>query len=155
MNGRCQTRVGHSGPSGALPIHIRYGPVYQFHVRAARGNERSGPVRARIGPETGRPNASVNQPFPRTRPDRPWLAARPGSAPLNDLGRPALTAHESADVPEVSPPSLLPPSALVLRSLVGPPLSWASPLCGLPIATVAPRGVRVTYIVNTLYLFVL
>ena len=34
----------------------------KFLVRAARGNERSGPVRARIGPETGRPDASENQP---------------------------------------------------------------------------------------------
>ena len=42
-------------------IHTRSGLVHHYHVRAERGNEPSGPVRARIGPETGRLDASVNQ----------------------------------------------------------------------------------------------
>ena len=93
-------------------------------------------------------------PFPHTRPDRSRLAARPGSAPLNDLGRPALTAPGSADVPEVSPPSLPSPFPSARTTIPGrtSPFSGESTL-RIPIATVAPRGVRVTYIVNTLYMW--
>ena len=93
-------------------------------------------------------------PFPHTRPDRSWLAARPGSAPLNDLGRPALTAPGSTDVPEVSPPSLPSLSPSTRTTMPG----RTSPFSGESTLRHTDRDrsatwCRVTYIVNTLYLY--
>ena len=92
-------------------------------------------------------------PFPHTRPDRSWLAARPGSAPLNDLGRPALTAPGSTDVPEVSPPSLPSLSPSTRTTMPG----RTSPFSGESTLRLTGRDrsatwCRVTYIVNTLYI---
>ena len=91
-------------------------------------------------------------PFPHTRPDRSWLAARPGSAPLNDLGRPAMTAPGSTDVPEVSPPSLPSLSPSTRTTMPG----RTSPFSGESTLRHTDRDrsatwCRVTYIVNTLY----
>ena len=77
-NEQCQRGSGTRGRLARCPIHTRSGPVPQFHVRAARGNERFGPVLDR----TGRPDASVNQPSrspPRSRPHR--LTASQGAGP--------------------------------------------------------------------------
>ena len=91
-------------------------------------------------------------PFPHTRPDRSWLAARPGSAPLNDLGWPALKAPGSTDVPEVSPPSLPSLSPSTRTTMPG----RTSPFSGESTLRHTDRDrsatwCRVTYIVNTLY----
>ena len=93
-------------------------------------------------------------PFPHTRPDRSRLAARPGSAPLNDLGRPALTAPGSADVPEVSPPSLPSLSPNTRTTMPG----RTSPFSGESTLRHTDRDrsatwCRVRYIVNTLYMW--
>ena len=99
------------------------------------------------------PLSALPSPFPHTRPDRSWLAARPGSAPLNDLGRPALTAPGSTDVPEVSPPSLPSLSPSTRTTMPG----RTSPFSGESILRHTDRDrsatwCRVTYIVNTLYI---
>ena len=98
------------------------------------------------------PLSALPSPFPHTRPDRSWLAARPGSAPLNDLSRPALTAPGPTDVPEVSPPSLPSLSPSTRTTMPG----RTSPFSGESILRHTDRDrsatwCRVTYIVNTLY----